>query len=136
MREEWRNIPNLSNYQASDRGRIRSLDRMDPLGRKQIGKILKGRVSVEGKTYTPGRLVALTWLGPMPPGHTVIPDESPLGVAYVPKSNTRGVVRSDGKTYLSLGSASREAGISPAGIRNCCKGNQPSAGGYSWAYIS
>jgi len=41
MSEIWKPIPDYPNYEASNRGRVRSLPRVDRAGRKRKGKILK-----------------------------------------------------------------------------------------------
>jgi len=87
--ERWRDIPGWEGYyQASDLGRIRSVDRIitDSNGaqRKMKGKILSpaprnkyGHVVVGlwiggvGKKEYIHRLVALTWIGPCPDGQQV-----------------------------------------------------------------
>ena len=39
--EEWKRIPNYPNHLVSNFGRIKSIDSIDALGRKRIGKVLK-----------------------------------------------------------------------------------------------
>jgi len=85
--EIWKAIPGFEgSYEASDQGRIRSLDRVvtEARGRsKQVkGVVLKPAPSNSGHmSVVPGRvaktrsvhtLVALTFLGPPPPGHEVL----------------------------------------------------------------
>jgi len=41
MDEIWKPIPDYPNYEASNRGRVRSLPRVDRAGRKRKGKMLK-----------------------------------------------------------------------------------------------
>lgn len=81
--ENWKSIPGYEGYyEASDLGRIRSIDRIVPHGRhgtcKQKSKILKPafddhkylRVALSmgdvSRTYTVHRLIALTFLGERP----------------------------------------------------------------------
>ena len=46
--ENWRNIPGYEDYEVSNYGRVRSLDRVDSRGRKLKGKELKQSVSKHG----------------------------------------------------------------------------------------
>lgn len=39
--EEWRAVPGFDAYEVSDRGRVRSIDRLDAAGRKRTGRILR-----------------------------------------------------------------------------------------------
>jgi len=84
--ERWKEIPGYEGYyDASDQGRIRSVDRVVPHARhgtiKRKGKVLTSfpdpqsghfrlTLSVEGKVRNEKvhRLVALTWIGPCPDG--------------------------------------------------------------------
>jgi hypothetical protein len=44
----WRDIPSLPGYQASDDGQIRSVDRVDSLGRQKTGQVLGQQISANG----------------------------------------------------------------------------------------
>jgi hypothetical protein len=86
--EEWRPIPDCSGYEASNLGRIRSIDRTihckDDTLRLRRGVILKqclggamGRrtrhmlVSINRRTVLVHALVAAAFIGPRPPGKQV-----------------------------------------------------------------
>lgn len=85
--EEWRAIPGYSGYEASDLGRIRSVDRVvisirktGPKELKWKGRILKQNnsrgyrtVCVDGDRRSHGvhRLVAFTFIGPCPTDYQV-----------------------------------------------------------------
>ena len=75
--EIWKDIPNYEGlYQVSDMGRIRSLDRVDSLGRNWHGKIKDLRTDRQGYKYTSlykfgksqevkaHRMVLLAFVGP------------------------------------------------------------------------
>lgn len=80
--EEWRAIPGFPGYEASNLGRIRSLDRIvngNPsqlCGERMRGRILKPavnncgyyRVCINRKMKSVHRLVASSFLGAIPPG--------------------------------------------------------------------
>lgn len=81
MKEIWKPIPNYENiYEASNFGRIRSVNRIDTNGRKRIGKILKPKIERTGylrvalfnggkrKEYKVHRLVMLAFVGECPYG--------------------------------------------------------------------
>jgi len=89
--EIWKDIPNYEGYyQASSFGRVRSLDRTVEFsdGRKRFykGRIIKGNVDGDGYRRTTLRgdgigrqlnfsqLVAMTFLGHEPNGHTLVVD--------------------------------------------------------------
>ena len=75
MDEIWRDIPGLEYYQASNKGRIRSLSRTVPCGpppgtRLIPERVIKqflvnttgyGQIKVGGKKYSSHRLIASTW---------------------------------------------------------------------------
>lgn len=81
--EVWRDIPEYDGYQASNYGRIRSLDRKDSLGRLTFGRILAAyknplgyygvRIKKMGgashKTTPAHLLVLMAFVGPRPSGH-------------------------------------------------------------------
>lgn len=89
MIEQWRDIPGyIGSYQASNLGRIRSVDRVvEPFWknpRRLVGKILRsspsnqyGHLAVHllkdgvKRRMRVHRLVALTWIGPCPTGKEV-----------------------------------------------------------------
>lgn len=77
--ETWRDIPGLEGvYQASDRGRVRSLDRVreqlsrwgTPMQKRYLGKVLTPQpfsngylwVNVDGKAHLVHRLIALAFV--------------------------------------------------------------------------
>ncbi|HVQ84679.1 MAG TPA: NUMOD4 domain-containing protein [Mycobacterium sp.] len=78
--ERWKGIPGAPGYQASDHGRIRSIDRTirKSNGRteRRLGKLLKPfpnekgylRVNVGGKFRYVHDLILEAWVGPRPPG--------------------------------------------------------------------
>lgn len=88
--EIWRDIPNYEGYyQASNLGRIRSLDRtvVSRDGRERFyrggmmnGSVNKGyrqttlRISGAGKTFKFSQIVAMAFLGHEPKGHTLVVD--------------------------------------------------------------
>ena len=77
-KEVWCDIPNYEGYQVSNFGRIKSLERIDALGRKVEEKILKPQISNNGyyltglyknsiqKFYYVHRLVWSAFNGPIP----------------------------------------------------------------------
>jgi len=82
--EQWRDIPDHDGYQASDLGRIRSLDRLVEC-RNGVVKPFKGRILApqnqtsgyfgmvlgRGRPRLVHRLVMLAFVGPCPSGHEV-----------------------------------------------------------------
>lgn len=78
--EQWRKIPGEQFYEASNAGRIRSLDRVCDAGRRRRGKILKPGVNRHGHfvvslsshgfetTRSVHQLVLNTFVGPRPVG--------------------------------------------------------------------
>jgi hypothetical protein len=79
--ETWKPIPGYGGYEASDMGRIRSIDRTLADGRRLRGQLLKPRKGNRGymtvkvtddaghkQTRTVHRLVLMTFTGPCPEG--------------------------------------------------------------------
>lgn len=93
MTERWLPVPDWEHlYEVSDEGRVRSLTRIDHLGRCFKGRILKpGRRGDDGRTHVmlsgDGRqvtrnvatLVALAFLGPREPGTEVCHNDGDPG---------------------------------------------------------
>jgi len=81
-KEIWKGIPNYDNYEVSDLGRVRSLDRVGSDGRRLKGKVLrvhncfKGyrRVTIKVSTKYVHQLVAMAFLGHVPNGHSLVVD--------------------------------------------------------------
>ena len=79
-KEIWKDIPNYEGYQVSNFGRIKSLERIDALGRKVEEKILKPLITRNGyyltglyknsiqKFYYVHRLVWIAFNGTIPEG--------------------------------------------------------------------
>ena len=89
--EVWMDIPDYQGYyQASNLGRIRSVDRtfIDSMGRKRFfkGKIIKGVINKDGyrkvnlskngkrKNFTVSQVIAITYLNHIPSGNTIVVD--------------------------------------------------------------
>lgn len=87
MRERWLPIPGYEgNYEVSDRGNVRSVDRIrigtDGIAQKRRGQILRGTIGARdgyrcvnlrtgggnGRVTPIHRLVLLAFVGPLPPG--------------------------------------------------------------------
>lgn len=82
MAEQWKAVPDYEGiYEVSDQGRVRSLNRLDNLGRKWRGRPMKrirrddGYVSATlwkhgvQASHLVHRLVLTTFVGPCPDGH-------------------------------------------------------------------
>ena len=78
MIEIWKDIPNYENcYQVSNLGNVKSLDKLDTLGRRVKGKLMKAKIRKDGylevtlrknnheKHYLIHRLVAMTFIDNM-----------------------------------------------------------------------
>ena len=89
--EIWRNVPGCENYQASNMGRVRSVDRtvVDSMGRERFyrGRILGGNVhkttgyrqftlniNNKSRNFTASQIIAMTFLDHTPDGHTFVID--------------------------------------------------------------
>ena len=82
-KEVWRDIPNYEGYQVSNLGRVKSLERIDALGRRVKEKILKPIITRNGyyltglyknsvkKKYYVHRLVWIAFNGQIPEGYEV-----------------------------------------------------------------
>lgn len=81
--EEWKDIPEFEGYQVSNLGRIKSLERINVLGRRVKEKILKPLISRNGyyliglyknsiqKFYYVHRLVWIAFNGQIPEGYEI-----------------------------------------------------------------
>lgn len=103
LQEIWKEIPGFEGrYEASDQGRVRSVDNYVACGAAGIGRrLVKGRVLKPGRTSTGhvtvavGKgnslgvhaLVMLAFEGPAPEGHEV------LHLNHTPSDNRRGNLR-------------------------------------------
>ncbi len=175
MCEEWQDIPDFEgHYQASTLGRIKSVDWVVPWSRWGGVRTCKGRIMRLSRTgQTVGRipykvvtltklgvpkmwyvhrLVAITWLGPVPPGCEVRhganghADNSVANLSYGTHSDNeldklrdgtgkyRRVKRSDDVEFASLTEAAEQSGCHQGNISTVCRGNRKSAGGYGWTY--
>ena len=83
MSEEWRAIPGYEGiYEASDAGRVRSLNRVNTYGRRVVGRILKQQTGQRGRKQVDllsgasrrmafvHQLVLEAFVGPIPNGMT------------------------------------------------------------------
>jgi hypothetical protein len=82
--EMWKAIPGFSSYEASDRGQVRSVDRVLAGGRQCTGRVLAQRLSTRGypqvnlnaddgirRTREVHALMMVAFEGPCPPGWQV-----------------------------------------------------------------
>lgn len=172
VKEQWKDIPNYEGYyQVSNIGRIRSLDRIvgaRSKGYKRIrGILLKQRNNSHGIPYyyvnlwkkrimrhcLVHRLVAITWLGPIPEGMQVrhgpngYTDNSVNNLCYGTRQDDAldrvrdgtvykvPVKRSDGAEFSSIREAAKKTGCRESHISTVCRGRERTAGGYGWFYI-
>jgi len=103
------------------------------------------------KTYAVHKLVASTWLGPRPTGTEIC--HGPAGqknnavsnLRYGTRSenqldcrrdNTRGrvVIREDGRRFGNAAIAAESIGHTRQSVARVCRGEQKTAGGFSWRY--
>lgn len=87
IKEIWCPIPGYEDYEASNLGRIRSVDRWNYFGKHRrwlFGRVLKSRVSgrsryaevnLLGHSFAVHQLVMLAWMGPPPEGMQVCHNE-------------------------------------------------------------
>ena len=82
-KEIWKDIPGYEGiYMVSDRGRVRSLDRIDCRGHRLKGTMRKPHLykhgylalGLKGKTSTVHQLVAIAFLNHIPCGHRLVVD--------------------------------------------------------------
>ena len=85
-KEIWKDVPSLIGYQASNMGRVRSLDRLSVNGRRLKGKILNQHRGTNGYLHvgitnhshkSVHVLVAMAFLDHVPCGHKLIVDHYP-----------------------------------------------------------
>lgn len=165
MGETWRDVIGFEGlYQVSDQGRVRSLDRIihtKQYTQHRKGQILSTplgtygypTVNINRKCRRVHQLVAEAFIGPRPKNlDTIHKDgiktncrsdnlrygthaENQLDIRkHSGNPNARKVVRSDGKQYLSLCSVEEDDFVRQ-NVRETCKGNRQSAGGYSWEWL-
>ncbi len=177
MCERWKAIPGYEGYyEASTEGRIRSVDRIVPHSNGSLhltGKILAQHLTanrraaptiysyvnlcINGRMSRKRvcRLVAITWLGPVPDGCEVrhgpngSEDNSVDNLCYGSKEDNandkvrdgtvylRRVRRSDGIEFNSIKEAedyTDSKGWRACNIGKVCRGKLKSSGGYGWSY--
>ncbi len=172
MCERWKAIPGYEGYyEASTEGRIRSVDRIVSAGRGDGGRFIKGQIlrqarhnckipykhvilSVCGlhRTCLVYHLVAITWLGPIPPDNVIrhgpngYSDDSVSNLCYGTRSDnekdkkrdgtdlSRRIRRSDGIEFDSMMEAARITECSQGAISLVCNGKGHSAGNYGWSF--
>jgi len=164
MKEKWKNIPGYEGYyQASNTGRIRSVDRITSHGHRRKGKILAACpnkagyiiyvLSKNGKTksFRGHRLVAKTWAGKSQllcchnDGNKINNVVSNLRwddccgnqqdrIKHGTTSRIK-IVRSDGTVFEGIREAARITGLDSSGISKSCRGKLKTCGGFSWRYV-
>lgn len=163
MCEIWEDIPGYKGYQASNLGRIKSLDRMvgNNTGKRLVKeRILKSCKNSDGYLHVSLRrhsarvhqLILLTFVGTRPDGMVTRHgpngklDNSLKNLCYGTRSENRQdqkrdgtdgskvVCRSDGRKFCSIREAERQTGIYQSNIIACCCGKLKSAGGFNWSY--
>lgn len=159
----WKPIPKFEGlYEASEDGRIRSLDRIDSIGRKVAGRVLKPRAVGKGylqvSLFKDGceireyvhRLVALTLIGACPDGLEVCHKDHnkrnnrASNLMYGTSSENKQqsiqnhswisepVRRSDGLVFDSMAEAARLTNTPQSSISQVCSGKLKTAGGFGW----
>lgn len=148
--EVWLPIPGFAGYEASDHGRIRSLDRLDSIGRVAYGRILipaknkRGYLSVHAKNSDEGRLktvsihalIALAFHGPRLPGKCIAHNDGnpsnnlPSNLRYATNAENEADKLFHGTRFYARGDLSGRAKLSPAqviDIRSRISRNEPLA---------
>ena len=130
--EVWMAIPRYPAYQASSHGRIRSVDRLDSLGRKAFGRVLsaftnrKGYASVNiyapeykrAKTVSVHSLVAEAFIGPRPIGFEVAHNDgnpsnnTPLNLRYATHQQNEADKAMHGTKFIACGEKNGHAKLS------------------------
>lgn len=129
-------------YEVSDLGRVRSLDRKDPLGRRLRGKMLKLRAHPRGYMQTTltrdgvcvtkkiHRLVLEAFVGPCPSGmeachdNGIRDDNRPSNLRWdTPRANAadriaHGTQRGRSQTHCNRGHALVEPNLAPYALRH------------------
>lgn len=159
--EIWKDIPNYQGYQASNLGRIRSLDRLGKDGRKLKGKILKQNkindkgylaVGINGKSKQVHRLILMTF-NPVENMEKLQCDHIDFNTQnncldnlqwLTPEENDRKkrgtnwkrvLCVETGVIYPSISEAAGQTGLAASNISNCCNGKLKTTGGFHWKFI-
>lgn len=162
--EIWKDVVGYEGiYDVSDKGRVRSLSRLNSIGRKLKGRILKQNPDGSGhlcvalhngkqKTRKVHQLVCEAFIGPRPEGKEVCHgpngqlDNSTSNLCYgTHRENQRDmirdgthtvvpVIRGDGRKFISQSEAALTIGCRPQQISKCCSGKRKTVGGFTWRY--
>ena len=159
---EWKDIPDLPNYQANKCGEIRTLN----YEHKGITRVLKQsktekgylKVNINCKPQRVHRLIAKTFLNnyddKLEINHKngiktdnrvenlemVTSKQNSWHMHYVLNKCVKPVYKLDSKSnnilckYRSIAEAEKETGIDHTCIINVCKQKQKTAGGFAWCY--
>lgn len=164
LNETWKAVVGYEGiYEVSDKGRVRSLDRVDCGGYRRQGRVLKhyrhpfGYLTVklsngEKENKLIHQLVCETFIGPRPDGKEVchgpkgLLDNSTTNLGYGTKTKNQrdrirdgthdgiAVVNGSGQEFISAAAAARSTGCNGSNITACCKGKLSQTKGHTWRY--